>query len=102
MKTLLLMLLVGASDLPLEAPLPPSASALSEPGRYKSSRSFDDIVEFFQKALPSDAVRWTRIVNLPSIKAEHLESLRSNTHWEGINIYEARGEVRFYVIARKK
>jgi hypothetical protein len=82
--------------------LPANSVALSESGRFRSTRNFDDTVEFFQKSLASDAVRWIHIVNLPSVKAEHIESLRSTSSWEGINIYEARGEVRFFIIPRTK
>jgi hypothetical protein len=96
---------LGGAPIPLEAmmeaPLVPGAVALDEPGRYRSPRSFDDTLDFYSKLFNQGGViRWRNIVNLPGIKAKHLECLRRKTRWEGINVYEYKGEVRLYVIAR--
>ena len=75
---------------------------LDEPGRYRVPRSYEDTLEWYKRNFrTSGGVRWHNIVNLPGIKAKHLASLRKKTTWEGINIYETRGEVRLYVIPRQ-
>ncbi len=94
-------LALAATDLPPEAPLPKEAVALEEPGRYRTSRSFDETIEYYQREFRrTGGVRWNNVVNLPGIKAKNVTCLRKKTKWEGINIYEARGEVKIYVIPR--
>ena len=96
-----LISIVGATDQPGEAPLVPGAIPLEEAGRYTSPRNYDDTVNYYQRYFRSKGgARWHHIVNLPSIKAKHIKSLRKSTLWEGINIYEAKGQVRFFVIPR--
>jgi hypothetical protein len=92
---------VGIAEPPLEAPLPPGAVALDESGRYRSPRSFDETLDFYQRLFNQGGVRWRSIVNLPGIRAKHIECLRKKTHWEGINIYEYKGEVRLFVVPRE-
>ncbi|MEK7705520.1 MAG: hypothetical protein AAB426_11220 [Myxococcota bacterium] len=92
-----------AADLPKEAPIVPQSLALDEPGRYQSSRSYDETLDYYERVFRrTGGVRWRSIVNLPGIKAKNIESLRRTTDWEGINIYEKQGEVRIFVIAREK
>ncbi len=96
-----LISIVAGTDLPGEAPLVPGAIPLEEAGRYSSARSYDDTVSYYQRFFRSTGgVRWHHIVNLPSVKAKHVKSLRKSTLWEGINIYESKGQVRFFVIPR--
>ena len=96
-----LLLPIGA-DLPVEAPLVPGAVPLEEPGRYRSTRGYEDTLEFYKRLFRrTGGVRWHNIVNLPGIKAKNIESLRRKTRWEGINVYEHRGEVRIFVIPRE-
>ena len=98
---MLSLALLAPAALPVSAPTVPNSAALQDSGRYRSSRNFDDTVEFFRKALDSD-VRWNTIIHAPSVKAVNVTSRDQKTHWLGINIYEQRGEVRFYIIPRPK
>ncbi len=101
LTSLALALTLGVSEAPVDAPLPPSAVALDEPGRYRVGRSFDETLDFYTRLFNQPGVvRWRNIVNLPGIRAKHIECLRKKTKWEGINIYEYKGEVRLYVIPR--
>jgi hypothetical protein len=85
----------------LEAPVMKDAVPLDEPGRYRSSRSFDETLDYYQRVFnQAGGVRWRNVVNLPGIKAKHIESTRKKTKWEGINLYEYKGEVRLYVVPR--
>lgn len=98
---LLLSLSLSAPDPSLDAPLVPGAAALKEPGRYRSPRDFDSTLDFYERLFhQAGGVRWRNIVNLPGIKAKHIESLRKKTRWEGINVYEHKGEVRIFVVPR--
>lgn len=93
--------LMSAPDLPVEAPLVPGAIALEERGRYRSVRTYQETLDFYRRLFnQTGGVRWRNVVNLPGIKAKHVDSLRNRTRWEGINIYEKSGEVRVYVIRR--
>ncbi len=94
----LVMALAGGD--PFENPLPSGATPLSEPGRYKISKTFDEAIDFYQRLFQTGGVRWRNVVNLPGIRAKHIESLRKKTTWEGINLYEHKGEVKIYVIPR--
>ena len=92
----------AVTDPPLEAPLPKDAAALDEPGRYRTSRSFDETLDYYQRELRRvGGIRWNNVANLPGIKAKNITCVRKKTKWEGINIYETRGEVRLYVIPRE-
>ncbi len=95
-------LIASGVELPVQAPVIPDAQPLEETGRYDSPRSFDDTVEFYKRVFKHTGgqIRWRNIVNSPGIKAKHVQSLRTATAWEGINIYEKAGKVRIFVIAR--
>lgn len=98
---LFVLTIAGAPDPAVEAPILPGAAPLQETGRYRSPRNFEETLDFYERAFKqTGGVRWRNIVNLPGIRAKHIESLRKKTRWEGINIYEHKGEVRLFVIAR--
>ena len=90
-----------AAELPVEAPLPGSVTPLADPGRYRSGRGYEETLDFYRRVFnQTGGVRWRNIINQPGVKAKHVESLRKKSKWEGINIYEAQGEVKIYVIPR--
>jgi hypothetical protein len=91
------------ADIPVKAPVAAGSVPLSERGRYKVNRGFDDVIEYYKRMFKNEpGVRWYNIINQPGIRAKHLASLRKNTEWEGINIYERGSEVRLFVIPRGK
>lgn len=99
-------LLLGASsppthDQPVTAPIGNQFVALKEKGRYRVRATYDETLEFYRRAFKAiGGVRWRSITNKPGLKAQHIESLRKKTNWEGINIYESNGEVKVYVLPR--
>jgi hypothetical protein len=96
------LLLTATTDPPTEAPLPKEAVPLEEPGRYQTSRSFDETVDFYQREFKRiGGIRWYNVVNMPGVKAKNITCLRKKTKWEGVNIYESRGAVKLYVIPRE-
>ena len=105
-STILLTFLLTSTTLtedPLtSAPLVPGAVPLEEQGRYESSRNFDDTVQYYyRKFRGTGLARWKNIVNLPTVRAKHLQSKQDKSKWLGINIYESEGKVRIYVIPRE-
>lgn len=96
---LTLALTFGAADARTDAPLVPGAIELEDIGRYESPRSFDDTVKYYERYFRGDRQRrWRHIVNLPTVRAQHVENKKQESGWLGINIYEHRGKVRIYVI----
>ena len=82
-------------------PIITGAREMEEPGRYRARRPFDDTVEWYKRTFKTlGGVRWRNIVNTPSVRAVHLECVRSRCKWAGINIYETRGEVRLFVVPK--
>ena len=101
--TLAFMLSTSASgkDPLMEAPIIHGAITLKDEGRYRLRHSYEDAVAYYQRKFKrTRGIRWHTIVHHPGIKAKHIECRRKNTLWEGINIYDIRGEVRLFVIPR--
>ena len=97
----MLSLSLGTVDPGTDAPLVPGSIALDETGRYDSPRSYDDTVDYYRRYFRSrGSARWRNIVNLPSIKAKHIQNTAKKALWDGINIYEHRGRVRIFVIPK--
>jgi hypothetical protein len=85
----------------LDAPIVTGAKPLDEPGRYESPRTFDDTLTYYKYHFKSrGGVRWRNVVNLPHIRAQHIQSLRPKTKWQGLNVYEQNGRVRIFVVPR--
>ena len=98
-----LIVLAAQSEPPMDAPRPQAAVEIpQDPGRFRSPYSYDETIEFYERVFKNTTgVRWRNVVNLPSVKAKHIDCLRKKTHWDGINIYEKQGEVRIYVLNRE-
>ena len=92
------------AEVPLKAPVAAGSVPLSEPGRYRANRGFDDLIDYYKRMFKTDSasVRWHTIINQPGLRAKHLASLRKSTEWEGLNIYEHGSEVRLFVVPRTK
>lgn len=91
------------AELPKSPPLVPGSVPLSEPYRYEIPRSYDETLDYYRRVFRrTGGVRWRSIVNAPAVRAKHVQSLRRNTDWTGLNIYEHKGRVRVYVLMREK
>ena len=98
---LLTLLLTSADEKYLDFPLVPDSVALEEPGRFESPRTYNQTLHFYKYFVRNESgVRWRNIVNLPQIKARHIESTNKKSLWSGANVYEHKGRVRIYVIPR--
>ena len=82
---------VISGEIPVDAPIVPGSVPLEEPGRYRSGRSYQETLDYYERVFRRVwGERWHNIVNLPGIKAKNIESRRDKTNWKYINIYEAR------------
>jgi hypothetical protein len=89
------------------APLIEKSARLEEPNskgaRFLVPRSFNDTVKFYKKLWRgNESIEFRKIVNLPSIRAVHVMNRSPKSEWEGMNIYEHKGETRIFIIPRAK
>ena len=83
------------------AALPDGAEKVAE-SRFKIPKSWDETIRFYRQLYPP---RYTRrnIVDQPGVKAVHIDNPDAKPGgWEGLNIYEAKGEVRIFVLVKRK
>jgi hypothetical protein len=78
--------------------LPDGARAVGE-GRYRVDKSYEDTLRFFKSVYPPGRYPRKPVANQPGIRAIHIENpeARPGT-WEGLNVYELRGETRVFVL----
>ena len=80
------------------ATLPDGARAL-EPYRYRIDRSYEDALKFFKVVYPPARYPRKAIANQPGLKAVHIENPEARPGgWEGLNVYELKGETRVFVL----
>ena len=92
---------IAAADLPVEAPVPAGSTPTGTPGRFHSARTYENTLDFYRRIFnQTGGVKWRHVISQPGIRARHADSLRKRTRWEGINIFDVRGEVKITVIPR--
>jgi hypothetical protein len=82
------------------AMLPDEARKVGE-NRYQLERDYESIVKFYRTTYPP---RYTRkpIADQPGVKAIHIENPDAKPgQWEGLNVYELKGEVRIFVLVKR-
>jgi hypothetical protein len=98
----LLLPALALADLRVAGAAVPDGSEKVAESRYRSSKSWDETIRFYRQVYPA---RYTRrpIADQPSVKAVHIENPDARPgSWEGLNIYEAKGEVRIFVLVKGK
>jgi hypothetical protein len=83
------------------AVLPDGAEKVSE-NRYRVPKTYDETLRFFRQTY---GARYTRrpIADQPGVKAVHIENPDAKPgSWEGLNVYELKGEVRVFVLVKGK
>lgn len=81
--------------------LPDGAEKVAE-NRYRIPKSWDETIRFYRQTYPP---RYTRrlIAEQPGVKAVHIDNPDAKPGlWEGLNIYETKGEVRIFVLVKRK
>ncbi|MBI5527687.1 MAG: hypothetical protein HY897_15250 [Deltaproteobacteria bacterium] len=89
------------------APLIEKSAKLDEPdpkgARFLVPRNFNETVKFYKKLWRgNENIEFRKIVNLPSIRAVHVMNRSPKSEWEGMNIYEHKGETRIFILPRTK
>lgn len=84
------------------AVLPDEAVKVAE-NRYRIPRSYDDALKFFRSVYAPGKYRRRPIADQPTVKAVHIENPDAKPgQWEGLNVYEVKGETRVFVLVRPK
>ncbi len=83
------------------AVLPDGAVKVAE-NRYRVPQTWEETLRFYRQSYPP---RYTRraIADQPGVKAIHIANPDAKAgSWEGLNVYEAKGEVRIFVLLKGK
>ena len=82
--------------------LPDDAVKVAE-NRYTVPRSYDETLKFYRSVYAPAKYRRRPIADLPSVKAVHIENPDARPgQWEGMNVYELRGETRLFVLVKRR
>jgi hypothetical protein len=98
-----LVALPGAapSDAVAGATLPDDAVKVGE-HRFKVARGYEETVKFYRQVY-GPRYRRRPIADLPTVKAVHIENPDAKPgKWEGLNVYELKGETRIFVVVRER
>lgn len=82
------------------ATLPDDAKKVGE-NRYKLGRDYETALKFYRTTY---SARYTRrpIADQPGVKAVHIANPDAKPgQWEGLNVYELKGEVRVFVLLKR-
>lgn len=80
--------------------LPDDARKVGE-NRYHLSRDYEGVLKYYRTTY---SARYTRrpIADQPGVKAVHIANPDAKPgQWEGLNVYELKGEVRVFVLVKK-
>ena len=95
-------LLVHAADLRVAGALLPDGAVKVAENRYRIPKNYEETVKFYKQVYPP---RYTRrpIADQPGVKAFHIENPDARPgQWDGLNVYELKGEVRVFVLVKGK
>jgi hypothetical protein len=106
-KAALAALLVAVPGLALAerlagATLPDDARRIGE-NRYQIDRKYEDVLKFFRATYPQARHPRRPIADQPGLKAVHIENPDAKPgSWEGLNVYELKGETRVFVLVKQR
>jgi hypothetical protein len=78
-----------------------------ETHRVRSPDGYDETLRWYRKQFQGgqsggqSIVKWKKIVELPTVKAIHVECVSPECPWTGMNIYAHRGETRIFIFPRQ-
>jgi hypothetical protein len=82
--------------------LPDDARRIGE-NRYQVDRKYEDLLRHFRTALPPGKYPRRPIADQPGVKAVHIENPEARPgSWEGLNLYELKGETRLFILVKAK
>jgi hypothetical protein len=105
-KAALAALFLGVPGLALAekvagAILPDESVRVGE-NRFRVPKSYTETIRFYRGVYPP---RFTRrpIADTPAVKAVHIENPDARPgQWEGLNVYELKGETRVFVLVKPR
>jgi hypothetical protein len=81
--------------------LPDGAEKVGE-NRYRVPKTYDETLKYFRQTYSARYTRRT-ITEQPAVKAVHIENPDAKPgQWEGLNVYELKGEVRVFVLVKAR
>ena len=81
----------------------PDEARLVEANRYRVDKTYDETLKFFRSVYPPAKFPRKAIANQPGVKAVHIENPEAKPGgWDGLNVYELRGETRVFVLVAPK
>ncbi|MBK9519974.1 MAG: hypothetical protein IPO09_22155 [Anaeromyxobacter sp.] len=93
---------VSLADKVAGATLPDDARRIGE-NRYQVARSYEDLLKHLRTAFPPAKHPRRPIADQPGVKAVHIENPDAKPGtWEGLNVYELKGEARIFVLVKPK
>jgi hypothetical protein len=93
---------LALADRPAGATLPEEARKIGE-NRYQVGRKYEDVLKFFQQTYSPARFPRREIVNQPGLKAVHIENPEAKPGtWDGLNVYELKGETRVFVLVKQR
>jgi hypothetical protein len=92
---------VASAERVAGAMLPDPARRIGE-NRYQVDRSWDETLRFYRSTYSPGRFPRRPIAEQPGIRAVHIENPDAKPgQWEGLNVYELKGEVRVFVLVRQ-
>jgi hypothetical protein len=84
------------------AVIPDEATKVGE-NRYRIAKSYDDTIKFYRQVYAPGKYARRAIADQPGVKAVHIENpdARPGT-WDGLNVYELKGETRVFVLVKSR
>jgi hypothetical protein len=88
---------VAQAEVVLGVQLPDGAQKVGE-NRYRLTEDYEGALKYFRLMMPGDRFPRKAIINQPGVKAVHIRN-PARKLFDGLNIYEANGEVRVFIVA---
>ena len=80
--------------------LPEGAEKVAE-NRYKVPKTYEETLRFYRQTYPGARYARRPIADQPGVKAVHIDNPDARPGlWEGLNVYELKGEVRVFVLVK--
>jgi hypothetical protein len=78
----------------------PGGSVKVDDDRYRLAQAWDDVKRFYRSVYPPARFPRRVLTNQSGVRAENIEN-PGGGEWDGANIYESKGEVRVFILARR-
>lgn len=92
----LLVATPASADVVSGAQLPDGAQKVGD-RRYRSPRDYEETLKYYRSVYPPGTFPRRSIVSQPGVKAVHIVN-PSGKNFAGLNVYEARNEVRIFIV----